>query len=196
MKILNIIPQSERRITLATVFTLMRIFLTPLLVIAIVKDQWVVASFLFVIAGITDWLDGFLARYLNQKTLLGAWLDPIADKILLLSCFIALWYSAGFFPLWLIIFVVGKEIIQVLGAAWLYSFYQWSVVEPTFMGKAATAVQLLIIGGMLYYYCFNYPLPTHSCYIVGILCLCVSASLFSYVLVAIKIIKKERKRIV
>src|SRR5579863_5772212 len=99
------IPPSERRITTATMFTIARILLTPIIVYLMIAQCWRSASLFFIIAALTDVIDGFLARHFNQKTFLGACLDPVADKIFLFSCFFTLFFinSAFFYvPAWFI----------------------------------------------------------------------------------------------
>src|SRR5882724_10959589 len=90
LNIFSSIPAHEKRMTIATLCTIARILLTPMIVLAMMSGQWTGACALFICAALTDFFDGFLARYCNQKTFLGACLDPIADKFLLISCFFAL----------------------------------------------------------------------------------------------------------
>jgi cardiolipin synthase len=80
--------------------TLLRIVLVPLLVILLINKAFLKALVLFTCLGLTDALDGFLARVLNQQTILGSYLDPIADKVLVTSCFLAL-AILKVFPLWI-----------------------------------------------------------------------------------------------
>jgi phosphatidylglycerophosphate synthase len=87
LRIFNRLPDAEKRITIPTLFTLTRIIIVPVIIDAMINDRWGIAFFFFVFACVTDLIDGFLARLLNEKTFLGACLDPVADKLLLLSCF-------------------------------------------------------------------------------------------------------------
>ena len=121
------LPAHEKRITLATLFTLMRIVLTPFIVISMVAQQWGIAFFLFLIAASTDIVDGNLARFFNAKTFLGAVLDPIADKVLLLSVFFTLAFvQSPLFniPLWFVFLVLLRELILISGSCFLF-FYNW-----------------------------------------------------------------------
>src|SRR6056297_586132 len=94
--------------------TLLRIFLVPGLLIAIIYDSHGIALSILVLAGLTDVLDGFLARRLNQKTRLGAFLDPLADKLLMTVSFIAL-AVRGLLPAWLAVLVVSRDFYLSVG---------------------------------------------------------------------------------
>jgi cardiolipin synthase (CMP-forming) len=148
----------EKRITLPTLFTLLRIVLAPVVVIAMVRQQWSAAFIVFIIAAATDFIDGGLARWCNNKTILGACLDPIADKILLISCFmgLALIPSPLFsVPLWFVVLIACKESIILLGTVFLLVSGSGFTVRPTKIGKASTVVQVLFIIWMF------------SCYFLG-----------------------------
>ncbi len=99
----------------------MRIFLVPVLVIFLIQGSFLNAFIVFIVAGITDALDGFLARILNQKTVLGAYLDPLADKALLISTFVTL-SILGIIPAWLTVIVVSRDFVILLGVSVLF-FY-------------------------------------------------------------------------
>jgi len=102
------------------------------------------AALLFVLAGISDFLDGFLARRLGQETALGAWLDPLADKVLLVGLFFALGWQ-GVFPPWLITLVIGRDAAIVLGVFWLRRQKRKVPVRPTAISKINTAFQMLLL---------------------------------------------------
>jgi cardiolipin synthase len=106
------------------------------------------ALYLFVLAAVTDLLDGFLARATNQKTALGTFLDPLADKFLLISSFI-LFSIYGWIPLWLTITVISRDLIVVIGWFLLYMITHNAKVEPVFTGKAAIALQLITLSLVL-----------------------------------------------
>ena len=113
------LPASEKRLTLATWLTIFRIVLTPVIVIARIQGAWALACALFVVAALTDFLDGFLARVRNEQTVLGAMLDPLADKILIVSCFavFALHDSTALaVPVWFVMMMLVKELILCIGA--------------------------------------------------------------------------------
>jgi cardiolipin synthase len=109
---------------------------------------WISALALFSIAALTDVLDGALARYLSQETELGACLDPLADKLLIISSYVTLFamdipYTA--IPLWFVVFVFAKEAIQVCAGLYIYLWYPIVSIKPTRLGKATTVFQSICI---------------------------------------------------
>ena len=84
------VQRTHTTLNIPNILTLIRILLTPLFIILLLKNSFTTALFIFAVAGITDALDGFIGRYFNQRTELGAHLDPLADKLLLLSSYISL----------------------------------------------------------------------------------------------------------
>src|SRR5438552_3504684 len=137
LRIFNHLPDKEKRITIPTLFTISRIAAVPIIVAAMINAQWGMAFFFFVFACFTDLVDGFLARLLNAKTFLGACLDPIADKLLLLSCFSTLAFIKT--PLFsvspvFVFFVIGKELLQLAGAFLIYWLRGHLNVQPTLLG--------------------------------------------------------------
>ncbi|MGO9377081.1 MAG: CDP-alcohol phosphatidyltransferase family protein [Dissulfurispiraceae bacterium] len=135
-------------ISLPNMITLLRIILIPVFVTALIYRRYDYALGLFVIASITDMLDGLLARITDQKTKLGAFLDPLADKVLLLTSFI-LFSVYGWIPKWLTITVISRDLIVTLGWFLLYLTSHMTGVAPTIIGKAAIASQLLLIAYVL-----------------------------------------------
>jgi cardiolipin synthase (CMP-forming) len=135
-------------ISLPNMITFMRIILIPVFVTALVYRRYEYALGLFVTASLTDMLDGLLARLTDQKTKLGAFLDPLADKVLLLTSFI-LFSVYGWIPTWLTITVISRDLIVTLGWLLLYLTSHITRVEPTLIGKAAIASQLVLIAYVL-----------------------------------------------
>lgn len=138
--------------TIPNLLTLGRIFLTPILVWLLLDARFGTAFAVFFIAGMTDALDGLLARLLNQKSRFGAYIDPLADKILLMTSFVILGYL-GMIPLWLVIIVISRDIMILLGLFTLV-FYQIKVeIKPVLSSKLTTFFQLLtvflVLGSML-----------------------------------------------
>ena len=184
------ISAHEKRITIATLFTIARIFLTPMIIIAMVGGYWGAACCLFLAAAFTDLIDGFLARYLDQKTFIGACLDPVADKFLLLSCFFTLAFvSTPLFhiPYWFFVAVFIKELVQVIGAIWLYLYRGHRIIEPTLLGKITTTVQIAFIGWLFVCYFFNW-VPVKTYYVMlGILFIVMSMSFIQYAFLGVRI---------
>ncbi len=128
--------------------TLFRILLVPLLVILLLEGQDQAAFFCFLAAGVSDGLDGFLARVLKQKTRLGAFLDPIADKLLLTTSFVTL-AVLGNMPSWLAVLVVSRDVIIVGGIGVLLLNDRPLEIHPTMLGKTTTFLQLLALAFVL-----------------------------------------------
>jgi cardiolipin synthase len=124
--------------------TLLRIILVPIIVILLIQGFFLKALIVFVVAGLSDALDGFLARVLHQQTALGAYLDPIADKALLASSFLTL-SILHIIPSWLAVIVISRDFIILLGISVL-SIMSISVeIRPTFISKVTTALQLITV---------------------------------------------------
>jgi cardiolipin synthase len=118
-RFLKNLPAREKRVTLSTLFTMLRVLVAPIIVYSMVTDHWDLAFFLFLAAALSDTVDGTLARLRDEQTFLGASLDPIADKILLLSIFFTLAFvETPLFaiPLWFVLLVLAKEVLQIGGA--------------------------------------------------------------------------------
>jgi cardiolipin synthase (CMP-forming) len=124
--------------------TIMRILIIPLFAMAVIYDRYDSALYLFFAAAITDALDGLIARLTNQKTILGTFLDPLADKFLLVTSYI-LFSISGIIPTWLTITLISRDIILVTGWVVLYFVAHTAKVEPSLFGKIATAMQLILI---------------------------------------------------
>lgn len=140
-------PVAERTnitINIPNILTLVRILLTPVFIILLLKSQFTLALFVFSMAGISDALDGFIARYFNQRTVLGAYLDPMADKLLLLSAYISLGIL-GSVPEWLAVIVISRDLIIILGIAILTITNKPYEVRPSVVSKLTTAIQISTI---------------------------------------------------
>jgi cardiolipin synthase len=131
-------------LNLPNTLTVARIVLIPLFVTAVVYLRYDYALYLFVVAGLTDMFDGLIARLKNQKTLLGNFLDPLADKFLLVTSFV-LFSLYGLIPTWLTITIISRDIIVITGWVVLYLLTHTAKVEPSMMGKLAITFQLLLI---------------------------------------------------
>lgn len=130
--------------------SLFRIILVPVIVVYLIDGSFHIALAFFTLAGITDAMDGFLARVLNQKTLLGAYLDPIADKALLTSCFITL-SILQIIPSWLTAIIVTRDFIILFGIFILFMVSGSLEIRPAFVSKITTALQLLTVFFALIY---------------------------------------------
>ena len=122
-----------------------RLLVVPIVVWAIVDDRMGLAFWLFVVAGLSDAVDGFLARQLSCKSVLGEYLDPLADKALVMSIYVALG-TEGHLPNWIVILVVSRDVL-ILGGAMLYhTLTQNLQMSPIFISKINTLAQILLAG--------------------------------------------------
>lgn len=135
-------------LTLANRLTILRILMTPVFITLLLYRRTEYALGIFLLAGITDALDGFVARARGQKTQLGMVLDPLADKLLLTSAFVTLAFLR-IIPRWFAIVAVSRDVFLVGGSLLLYIFTGKIGIPPSALGKATTALQLLtVLGGL------------------------------------------------
>lgn len=136
--------QLERAtVTLPNLITLGRFFLVPFVVYALLTgaNTWALAGFM--IAGVSDGVDGYIARRFDQRSELGAYLDPLADKLLLVSVFVVLGLR-GDLPLWLVVAAVSRDVI-IMGAVMLSTVMGNPVeMKPLLVSKANTAAQIVL----------------------------------------------------
>ena len=128
--------------------TLTRILIIPVFITSIVYKRYNYSLYLFVFAALTDLLDGLFARMTNQKTTLGTFLDPLADKFLLVTSFIVLTIY-GWIPKWLTITVISRDIIIVTGWLLIYLSSGISKVEPSILGKTTIWMQSMLVAYIL-----------------------------------------------
>lgn len=124
--------------------TLARIVVTPVIVYAILTGEAVMALILMVAAGITDMIDGAIARYFDQRTTVGAYLDPLADKLMLISAFVTL-FIVGKIPLFLFLAVVFRDAIIVIGAVAYEMVTHQLKMEPSLVSKTTTFMQIVFV---------------------------------------------------
>jgi cardiolipin synthase len=178
--------------TVPNLLTLTRILLTPLLVWLLLNRNLNYALAVFLIAGLTDGLDGLIARVFNQKSKLGAYLDPLADKLLLVSSFILLG-RLHLAPSWLVIIAVSRDAIILLGLLMLM-FHQIPVeIRPAVVSKATTLAQLITVLAALGSDLF--PLPSWNYLVLFVITAALSVvSGFHYIRVGISIYEENRAR--
>ena len=124
--------------------TLLRIGLVPVLILLLNNQSYTMALWVFMLAGLTDGLDGFIARRYGYFTQLGAVLDPLADKFLLLSSFVML-TIAGDLPFWLLIIAAFRELIIITGVVLLTILYDHFEMKPIFSSKVNTFMQIILV---------------------------------------------------
>jgi cardiolipin synthase len=124
--------------------TLLRVVLIPFFINLMIYGYYQAALAVFVAACVTDALDGMIARLMNSKTDLGAFLDPMADKLLIVSAFVTL-VLLKMLPVWLAIIVISRDVILVFGSIIVYFMQHNFAVKPSYTGKLTTVLQLLCI---------------------------------------------------
>jgi cardiolipin synthase len=130
--------------TVPNLITTLRIILTPVFIIYVITNRMNLAFAVFTLCSLTDGVDGLLARSFNQKSTLGTYLDPVADKLLLVSSFIVL-SSIGIIPAWLTVLVISRDILIMLGVLILFLNHVNVNINPSLLSKINTTVQFLTI---------------------------------------------------
>jgi cardiolipin synthase len=144
-------------LTPANQLTLLRMLLIPAFVILVVYGHFGWALIVFATAGVTDAFDGLIARRSGQKTSLGAWLDPMADKLLLVTTFVVLtWPGLGLanrLPIWLTVLIISRDVVIVLTVAIVNLAIGRRTFRPSIFGKMATATYIVTaVVAMLFNY--------------------------------------------
>ena len=184
-------------LTPANQLTLLRMLLIPAFVILVVYGHLGWALLVFATAGITDGLDGLIARRSGQKTRLGAWLDPMADKLLLVTTFVVLTMPglglANRLPIWLTVLIISRDVVIVVTVAIISLAMGPRTFQPTIFGKLATATYIVTaVVAML----FNY-LGYHSILVDAAIWASLAITLVSglhYIWVATLIIEEPQGR--
>jgi len=166
--------------TVANQLTILRMGLAPLFVVLVLSRELRWALVVFVVAGLTDMFDGLIARLGSQQTTLGAMLDPVADKILLSSSFVALTWGPGLavsIPAWLTVVTLSRDAIIVISVAIVNMTLGRRMFYPSLLGKACTAAQLFTVGLVLLLDAIPSQLPGIRYVFGATLCLTVSSAL-------------------
>jgi cardiolipin synthase len=150
---------SSRIVTLPNVLTVFRMVLIPIFVSLLFYQRFVWALVVFVLAGVTDGLDGLLARRFDQQSQLGTILDPIADKLMLVTAFIVLSMRGVFHsplpkhlpvPFWVTVAVISRDVFIIVGAAAINIMTGFRGFKPSWLGKLNTATQILAITAIMF----------------------------------------------
>jgi cardiolipin synthase (CMP-forming) len=142
-------------INVPNILTVLRILITPIFVILLLRDLHGLALLVFVLAGVSDGLDGLIARMFNQRSDLGAVLDPIADKLLLSAAYVSLGVLRDI-PGWLVVVVISRDVMIVTGIAVLHFCRIDFDIRPSLLSKWTTVAQILTIGVAL----LQFQIPT------------------------------------
>jgi cardiolipin synthase len=138
----------DRALNLPNLITLMRVILVPVVFWLLITGQTEAAFIIFIIAGISDAVDGYLAKTFGWQTELGAYLDPLADKLLIVSIFLALGVD-GKLPLWLVIAVVSRDILIIIAVLLAWVLGNPMRIRPLIVSKANTVAQIVLAATVL-----------------------------------------------
>jgi len=150
---------SSRIVTLPNLLTVFRMVLIPVFASLLFYQRFVLALVVFVLAGVTDGLDGLLARRFNQKSQLGTILDPIADKLMLVTAFVVLSMRSVFpqplpshlpVPFWVTVAVISRDVFILVGAAAINVVTGFRGFRPSMLGKINTTVQIAAIAAIIF----------------------------------------------
>jgi len=130
-------------VTIPNLITILRFLLVPAVVLAMLQSRWGWAFIGFIVAGVSDAVDGFVARNFNQRSRLGAYLDPMADKVLLVSVFVVLGII-GELPLWLVVAAVSRDALIICAVLLSTVMGQPVEMRPLLVSKANTAIQIVL----------------------------------------------------
>lgn len=194
---------SSRIVTLPNLLTIFRMVLVPVFVTLLFYQRFGLALASFVLAGITDGLDGLLARRFDQRSQLGTILDPIADKLMLVSAFVVLSMRSVFpapvprhlpIPVWVTVAVISRDVFIVVGAAAINIMTGFRGFRPSWLGKLNTTVQIIAVAIIMLAaslpYGTGYYLPT--LYVVVFTLTVLSGA--HYVFFASKLMNEERQQ--
>lgn len=172
---------TEPIFTIANQLTLLRLLLIPVFVLLVVYGYAGWALVVFIVAGVTDALDGLIARLSNQRTTLGAWLDPAADKLLLLAAFVVLTLPniglVNRLPIWLTVTAISRDVGIVLTVAIVNLAIGPRTFKPSSLGKFATAFFIVTCVIVLLFNYLGYPSPIVDFFIWSALVITVISAL-------------------
>lgn len=193
---------SSRIVTVPNLLTVFRMVLIPVFVSLLFYQRFVLALAVFFLAGATDGLDGLLARRFNQKSQLGTILDPIADKLMLVTAFVVLSMRSVFpqpvpshlpIPFWVTVAVISRDVFILVGAAAINIVTGFRGFRPSMLGKINTVIQITAIGIIMFAasvpYGTGYYLPTLYATVFGFAIL----SGAHYVFFVSKLVNEDRR---
>ena len=193
---------SSRIVTVPNLLTVFRMVLIPVFVSLLFYQRFVLALAVFFVAGVTDGLDGLLARRFNQKSQLGTILDPIADKLMLVTAFVVLSMRSVFpqpvpshlpIPFWVTVAVISRDVFILVGAAAINVVTGFRGFRPSMLGKINTVIQIAAIGIIMFAasvpYGTGYYLPTLYATVFGFAIL----SGAHYVFFVSKLVNEDRR---
>lgn len=165
--------------TIPNAISLARMATIPFIVYAIIHGAWMTAFVLFALAGLSDGVDGLIARYFHQSSAFGAYIDPVADKTLTIAVFWA-FVSVGLVPVWLLLLIVARDIAIIAGAALLAARGAASAIRPLPISKLNTAVLIVLAGWLLAANAFGWSLPAANYGLIALVAALTAVSAAAY----------------
>ncbi len=165
--------------TVPNVISVLRLALVPVTLVALLNGAYAAALLAFAVAGVSDALDGYLARRLGQETAFGRLIDPAADKLLLVGTTLVLGWL-GLLPVWLVALIVGRDIVIVLAVIATWAWGSPMAVAPSRISKTNTLAQLLLCGAALVHLATDIHAPLLHTLLIGSVALLTSASAILY----------------
>ena len=150
---------SSRIVTLPNILTIFRMVLIPVFVTLVFYQRFTLALAVFVVAGVTDFFDGLLARRFDQQSHLGTILDPVADKLMMVTAFVVLSLRSVYphpipphlpVPFWVTVTVISRDVFIVVGAAAINIMTGFRGFRPSWLGKISTTVQIMAIAAIIF----------------------------------------------
>jgi len=194
---------SSRILTVPNTLTVFRMVLIPVFVTLLFYQRFILALAIFVLAGLTDGLDGLLARRFGQQSQLGTILDPIADKLMLVTAFIVLSMRSVFpqpvpshlpVPFWVTVAVISRDVFIIVGAAAINIMTGFRGFRPSWLGKFNTMVQIAAIAAIM----FAASVPYHTGYylpsVYAVVFTLTVLSGLHYIFFASKLLNEDRKQ--
>ncbi len=191
------VQEKLRPLTLPNFITLLRLGMVPFFLLSVNQGEYLVALAVFVLAGLTDAMDGAVARWFDQCSRFGTYLDPIADKILLVSAYVALTVPQGqsvTIPVWLTLLALSRDALIVLVALILFLVEDIRTFRPSKWGKATTFMHVVTVAVVLF--ANVTPIPEwipNACFLVSLVLVVISG--FTYAYRAVRMIEENREAV-
>jgi len=167
-------------VTIPNLITVARLFIVPVIVWLIVTGRFTAAFWVFVAAGVSDAVDGFIAKHFNAESELGAHLDPVADKALLMSIYITL-ATVNEIPFWLVVIVVSRDMLIIGGVVLAWMLARPVAMHPLFVSKSNTLAQIVLAAVVLGDLAFPIDMHTARALLVVLTALLTVLSAVAYV---------------
>ena len=136
-------------VNVPNLITIVRVFLVPVFIMAVFYGRFKLALLTFLVAAVSDALDGFIARRLNQVTVVGVILDPLADKALIDSGYVLFTFFKEVVPAWLTVLVLSRDVLLLFGGWLLSVFGKLEKIKPTYLGKVTAFMQFVTVLAVL-----------------------------------------------